>query len=111
MLAATVLSAALIGCVYDSPPREVAPVNTPMEAFEVVGEPRNPGGTNNRDADNLSQDVQRLQQARKRYQLDMERRRYESERRQADCRAQAGSSEVAIQDGGGRGASYCQIAD
>ncbi len=76
-----------------------------------MAEPRRPGGHNNRDANTLSTDIERLQNARQAYRLEQERLRAETSRRQAECRAREGSREVPIQDGSGdTSATYCQPA-
>lgn len=108
---AVVLAAALAGCANDPEPRPSV-LNEPVDAFEAVGAPQRPGGSAQRDRDNLSTDIERLQNARSTYEHEQQRLTAEMKRRQAECRKQADSRQVEIQDGSGDpNATYCQPAD
>ena len=101
----------MTACASDPKPAQPSVLDEPVDAFDAVAEPRRPGGHNNRDANTLSTDIERLQNARQAYRLEQERLRAETSRRQAECRAREGSREVPIQDGSGdASATYCQPA-
>lgn len=103
----------IAACASDPEPAPLGPLDEPVDAFEAVGEPAaRPGGAPARDSDNLSTDIERLQNARETYRQAQQRRRVETQRRQAECRAEPDSREVAIDDGSDDpNATYCKSAD
>lgn len=89
-------------------PESAGPVD-PLESFERVGEPqRTYTGTGVNDPDNLSSDIERLQDARREYNQSQDREASEHQRSQAECRESEDTQKVPIHDGSEEPAVYCQ---
>lgn len=84
------------------------PPTDPTAAFEKVGEPHRDDRGMTEDRDNLSRDIERLQNARRAYEAALDHRAAEVRRRQAECRASAEGREVPIEDGSENPATYCE---
>lgn len=97
-------------CASQPQPKPPTPVDEPVDAFEAVGEPHTAGGPA-ADQRNLSNDIERLQNAREVYKQAQERKSAETRRRQAECRESPDSRKVPIEDGSGdANAVYCEPA-
>lgn len=104
-----VLAASLPACSL-APPSAPAPMaQEPVEAFEAVGEPRRPVLPPTADRQSLSSDIERLQDARRRYEADQADRATALRRSQAECRESETHREVAIEDGSGAAAVFCDL--
>lgn len=111
-LAITALVLLSAGCASEPPQTQPGPLDEPVDAFESVGQPQRPVNDRQGDRDELSTDIERLQDARKAYRLEQERLEAQTRRRQAECRADPDSREVPIKDGSGDpDATYCRPAE
>lgn len=105
---------ALSGCaswlpgVQDQEAPPEPPPADPVEAFEKVGDPPRDDAHAADDPDNLSSDIQRLQDARRAYEAAESFRAAETRRRQEKCRESGEGREVPIEDGSG--STYCEDA-
>lgn len=113
-LAGTVAVAgvAVLSACSTTPPAEeparTGPID-PLDAFEQVGEPeREYTGVGRGDPDNLSSDIERLQDARREYQSEKARESAEVKRNQAQCNASKDSRKVPIDDGNPEPGVFCQ---
>jgi len=89
-------------------PEPAGPID-PLEAFEEVGEPqRTYTGAGVNDPDNLSSDIERLQDARREYRQAQDREASEHQRSQAECRESPDTRKVPINDGSDEPAVYCE---
>jgi len=105
------LALLIAGCASEPPPSQPGPLDEPVDAFEAVGQPQRPANDSVQGRDELSSDIERLQDARKTYRQEQERLSAETQRRQVECRAAPDSREVPIQDGSGDpDATYCRRA-
>lgn len=97
----------------NAPPPEPQPVpESPVEAFEQVGEPqRDYTGAGRNDPDNLSSDIERLQDARRKYDKAQDQRAAQRARAGNKCPPGQTPREVAIEDGAEASGRYCQPQD
>lgn len=80
----------------------------PIRFFEKVGEPRRETRGMTKDPDNLSTDVERLQDARRAYEAERDFQAAQTRHRQKECRESGEGKEVPIEDGSENPATYCQ---
>ncbi len=108
VFAATFLITAACTTAPEPAPEPAGPVD-PLDAFEKVGEPqREYTGTGVNDPDNLSSDIERLQDARREYNQAQDREDAEHLRSQAECWDSEDSRKVPIEDGSAEPAVYCE---
>lgn len=110
--AAVLVAGGLTACISSPPPDEEqvedqGPVK-PADAFNKVDEPHRDMTGIGRESDNLSTDIERLQDARRQYEHDKAQEQAERLRRQAECREKPDSDKVPIQDGSDQPSVYCQ---
>lgn len=107
-LSALLLAGAACTTTPEPEPEPAGPVD-PVEAFKTVGEPdRDYVGPGTTDPDNLSQDIERLQDARREYNHAQDRQNAEHRRSQKECLEGEGGRKVPIEDGAEDPAVYCE---
>lgn len=81
----------------------------PVDAFEEVDQPLRGADGFSDQPDALSQDIERLQDAKRKYQAERDFEAAERRRRQALCRESGEGRETPIEDGSAEPAVYCQL--
>lgn len=111
-LACIVLVAGLAGCAVWSgddaskEPEREGPIK-PIDAFEEVGKPQRDATPPGYSEEGLSQDIERLQNARRKYESERAREAAEQRRHQAECLEKGETRQVPIQDGSEEPVQYC----
>lgn len=101
------LGACTLGPEPDEKEPRRAPIQ-PVDAFEEVDQPLRGGDGFSDQPDALSQDIERLQDAKRKYQAEREFEAAERRRRQALCRESGEGRETPIEDGNPEPGVYCQ---
>lgn len=104
--------ALLGGCAYwpfarDTAPPDASPTK-PIEAFEAVGDVHRPIEPPATQPESLSNDIQRLQDAKRAYQAAQDHHAAQTRLHQERCR-KAGGEQVPIQEAGLQTDNYCQL--
>lgn len=104
---ALLLGACTLGPEQDEDEPRQAPIQ-PVDAFEEVDQPLRGADGFSDQPDALSQDIERLQDAKRKYQAERDFEAAERRRRQALCRESGEGRETPIEDGSAEPAVYCQ---
>lgn len=112
MIVTGVMALGMSGCAFwqtqEVEQNASGPVD-PLDSFEEVGEPnRTYTGDGRNDPDQLSSDIERLQDARREYNQERSRTTTENQRSQQDCLQSPDARKVPIEDGSAEPGVYCQ---